>query len=106
MPPKNRSKLARRNAGLSVSQAARLLNVTVEEVIKWEDSDLVFGNIGHQNMCDVYGVNGKWLAGAGDRFNHDAIKDVKGYDELSFHDRDILAEFAAAMPRTNPKAKP
>lgn len=101
---KNRSKLARERAGLSLGQAARLLGIALDRIIAWEESDLAFFEDAPQELlCEVYGVNPEWLTGERERYDYKAMKGVQGWDEISGHDRDVVAEFAASMTRTPSK---
>jgi DNA-binding XRE family transcriptional regulator len=99
----NRCKLARERAGLSAGQAARVLGVDREVITLIEAADV--DDIDEElvtfagRCAEAYGVNLEWMLGEVPRYNHDAWKGVRGYDDLSFHDRDVIAEFAASMPR-------
>lgn len=95
---KNRAKRARERAGLTLGQAARLLNMPSADVLASEERDSDFAEADHAKLADVYGVNVEWLRGDKDRCDYESIKDVRGYDELSFHDREVVAEFAASLP--------
>jgi hypothetical protein len=99
---RNRSKLARERAGLSIDQAVKMLDVEREQLISIEESDATFFDYADQElriqMADIYGTNLAWLAGDIPRYDYDAVKRVKGADTLSFHDRDVVAEFIAALP--------
>ncbi len=96
---KNRSRAARKQAGLSVGQAARWLGMSADAVTKIEEDDAAYAVADHAKMADVYGVDVEWLAGGGASRDYDTIDRMRGADTLSFHDRDVLAEFAASMPR-------
>jgi transcriptional regulator with XRE-family HTH domain len=100
---KNRARLARDRAGLSVGQAAKLLGVDPDVLTRWEESDAAFFDAPWVSMADVYGVNIEWLTGECDRYDYATVKSIPGADELTFHDRDVIAEFAASMPRKLPK---
>jgi transcriptional regulator with XRE-family HTH domain len=95
----NRSKLARERAGLSVDQAAKMLHVERDELMRWEEFDSAFFDAPWISMADVYGVRIEWLTGECERYDYEAVKKIKGSENLSFHDRDVIAEFAASMPR-------
>jgi hypothetical protein len=103
-PVKNRAKRARERAGLTYGQAARLLNMPSGDLMGLEERDSEFANADHTKLAEIYGVNVEWLRGDSDRCDYDSIKDVRGYDELSFHDRDVVAEFAASLPPAKPCA--
>lgn len=99
---KNRAKIARERAGLSVGQAARLLWMLDEDVLLTEQSDVACSRYASR-LADYYGVNIPWLLGEVDRCDYEALKGVRGAEGLTFHDRDVIAECLAALPR---KEKP
>lgn len=101
MKRENRCRVARENAGLSVGQAAKLLAVDRDEILRVEvadDPDLELV----QRLADLYRVRVEWLTGEVERRDYARIKRIKGADRLSFKDLDTLAEFAASMPRRKP----
>lgn len=104
MTTKHRAKLARENAGLSVGQACKMLGLTREELTAIEESDQAFADVPDDVgvMALVYGVNREWLAGEIPRHDYAAVDKIDGADRLTFHDRDVLAETLAAMPRATP----
>lgn len=115
----HRFKLARERAGLSLGQAAKLLGIERVELEHAEASTLNTwcGRIGcpggtlhahdiddkmfttPEQLAEVYGVNVPWLIGAVPQHDYEAMKDARGYDKLTEHDRDVVAEFAASIPR-------
>ncbi len=99
METKNRSKRAREQAGLTPSQAARLLSLDTDDVIRIEESDAQYFDADRPRLAAVYGVDVAWLDGDREARDYATIDAMRGADTLSFHDRDILAEFAASMPR-------
>ena len=103
LTPKNRARLAREHAGLSLGQAAKLLGIDRLEVERIELTDDAFAAAGviRDHMAEIYAVNPEWLAGDRDRYDYAAVDGMRGAENLTPHDRDILAEFAAAMPRDN-----
>ncbi len=103
---KNRAKIARERAGLSIGQAARMLPLDREALIRMEELNSAFADAPTDRMAEVYGVRVEWLTGEVERHDYDAMKGVKGYDSLTGHDRDAIAEFAASMPlRKVPECK-
>lgn len=50
-------------------------------------------------LADIYGVNVEWLTGEAPQHDYEVLKGVRGADNLSAYDRDMVAEFAASMPR-------
>jgi hypothetical protein len=99
---KNRTKLARERAGLSVNQACKLLIVERDDLVKIEEDDVAFADTGRDLidlMHEVYGVNPQWMAGEVPQHDYAHVDKMVGADKLTFHDRDILAEFAASMQR-------
>jgi hypothetical protein len=98
MPCKNRCRLARELAGLSLGQAARLLGITADDLRRVEVSDACYAGANQTNLADVYGVNLKWLSGFSPRRDYAAVDCIPGGRELPFHDRDVLAECLAARP--------
>jgi predicted transcriptional regulator len=97
--PKNRAKLARRNAGLSIGQAARLLRLTTDDVVSIEETNAAFSMADHAKLADVYGVNIPWLKGEVPQHDYDTMNSVDGFDKVTPNDQAVLAEFAASMPR-------
>jgi len=100
----NRTKRARERAGLSLGQAAKLLGIDREMLDKIEDAPRFEGMLLNK-MVDVYQVREEWITGKVPLRDYDAVKKMlicsrSGREELSFHDRDILAEFAASIPRS------
>ena len=95
---KSRAKIARKNAGLSIGQAARLLGMLDEDVRLTEEADVACERYAPR-LADVYGVNIPWLLGEVEHCDYDALKGIQGADGLTFHDRDVIAEFIASMPR-------
>ena len=95
----NRSRLARERAGLTIGRAAHYLGIPSGDLLAIEERDSDFATADHTKMCEVYGIRLEWLTGEVPQYDYDAIKAIAGADELTFHDRDILAEFAASMPR-------
>ena len=102
---KHRAKLARERAGLSVGQACKLLGLTRDVLLCIEDTDSAFDSAFvdadgiRAAMADVYGVNPEWLAGDIPQHDYARVDRMEGADKLTFHDRDIIAELVAAMPR-------
>ena len=103
MKDQNRSDQARKIAGLSVGQAAKLLNVDRDYLLKVEDAETIDDDI-LPKLCDLYRVRAAWLTGEVPRRDYEAMKSAKGYDKLEFHDRDVIAEFAAMIPRNEKTA--
>ncbi len=104
MSSHNRTKKARENAGLSLGQAAKLLGVEKSVVFEAETADVATLPSGlTTQMAEVYGVDPDWMLGVKPQHDYEAMKDARGYDELSFHDRDVVAEFAASLPKRSPK---
>lgn len=102
----NRSKLARERAGLSVGQACKMLDVNREYLISVEETDPVFETADEallSKMADFYGVNREWLAGTSPLRDYERFDAIPGADKVSFHDRDVVAEFMASMPRGTAK---
>jgi transcriptional regulator with XRE-family HTH domain len=96
---KNRSKIARERAGLSVGQAARHTGIDRDALILYEESDAAFAMANQPALASVYGVNLPWLRGEVPERDYAHVDRIKGADKLTSHDRDIIAEFVAAMPR-------
>lgn len=105
MTTKHRAKLARRNAGLSVGQAAKLLDLTTAEVIKIDETDEAFADADHARLADVYAVNLPWLRGEVEQYDYERMNKVPGFADLeSTSDKAILAEFAASIPCSDKSA--
>lgn len=98
----NRMKKARERAGLSIGQAARLIGVASQVIMDAENSDVSEVSSGlTARMAEVYMVDPDWMLGVTPQYDRDAMKDAKGYDQLSTHDRDVIDEFAASLPKGN-----
>jgi transcriptional regulator with XRE-family HTH domain len=99
----NRTKRARERAGLSLGQAAKLLGIDREMLEEVEDAPRFEGML-LDKMVDVYQVREEWITGKVPLRDYEAVKKMvicsRNGEELSFHDRDILAEFAASIPRS------
>lgn len=54
-------------------------------------------------MADVYHVDPDWMLGAKPSHDYEAMKGARGYENLTRHDRDVIAEFAASLPKKPPK---
>jgi transcriptional regulator with XRE-family HTH domain len=100
---KNRSRLARERAGLSIGQAARRLGMSASTVESIEASDQVYAVADRSKLADVYGVNIEWLDGTREHRDYAAVDGIAGADRLTAHDRDVVAEFAASMQRRKEK---
>lgn len=100
----HRYRRARERAGLTLGQAARLLGWTVVDLSAIETAAQRVHPATETKLAELYGVNVEWLGGDKERCDYASLKDVRGYDELSFHDRDVLAEFAASLPPAKPCA--
>jgi len=99
---KNRARLARERAGLSIGQACKLLGVERAELQRIEELDSEFADTTRDLrdlMLDIYAVNREWLAGDVPRHDYARVDQINGADKLTFHDRDVIAEFMASMPR-------
>lgn len=96
---KNRARRARVTAGLSIGQAVSLLGIDRDSLLRIEEPNAVLGEEDCRKLADVYGVNEEWLCGQIELRDYDALDRIAGGRELPFHDRDILAEFMASMPR-------
>lgn len=95
----NRCRRARASAGLSVGQAARLLDVPAEQVLRVEESDAAYADAGPARLADLYGVNVDWLSGRSELRDYVPLRELPGADKLLFRDRDMLAELYASLPR-------
>jgi hypothetical protein len=97
----NRAKLAREHAGLSVGQAAKLLNMAAIDLMAIEERSTIMPE--HANrLAELYRVRVEWLAGEVELRDYSAVDGFKGAELLTPHDRDVIAEFAASIPRRKP----
>ena len=96
---KNRSFIARERAGLGLVAAARYLGINVDDLARAEELDSAFADIDKVKMADVYGVRIEWLTGDVERYDYAHVDTMKGAECLTEHDRSVIAEFAASMPR-------
>ena len=90
--------LARMRAGLSPTQAADLLNLERDELLAMERQPEIESKWNTAVFAALYGVSIEWLTGQVPRYDYESLKNIPGYDELSPHDRDTLAEFTASLP--------
>lgn len=95
----NRSRRARESAGLSVGQAARLLGVTTDQLRRVEEHDSAYADAYPPRLADLYGVNVDWLSGRSELCDYEPLRNLQGVEDLSFRDRDMLAELYASLPR-------
>ena len=98
----NRFRRAREHAGLSVTQASRLSGIDALTLVSFEEST-VPNDENIAKLADLYGVNVDWLMARTPLRDYESMRDVPGWDNLSFHDRDVVAEFAASLPRAKAK---
>lgn len=96
-----RYKRARERAGLSEEQAGKLLGQDGDFIRGVEDGTEVVTPNGNAWLAALYGVSIPWLLGEVPQYDYDAMKDVPGWDDLTDHDRDVVAEFAATLWRKN-----
>lgn len=87
------------SAGLSLGQAVRRLGVTADQLRAIEEHDAVYAGADPTGLAELYGVNVDWLSGRSELRDYAALKNLRGADELPFHDRDVLAEMYASRPR-------
>lgn len=102
----NRCRIARETAGLSLGQAAKILGIGREMLGKIEEMPRYEGTL-IDKMVDTYQVRQEWITGKVPRHDYASIDKMivcsRGQDPaepLTPHDRDILAQFAASMPRS------
>lgn len=95
----NRSRRARESAGLSLGQAARLLDVPVDQLRRVEENDSAYADAYPPRLAELYGVNVDWLSGRSELRDYEPLRNLRSADELSFCDRDMLAELYASLPR-------
>jgi hypothetical protein len=96
---KNRSRLGRERAGLSVGQAAGMLGIVAEDLVRIEERDSCYADADQARMAAVYQVNVAWLSGLSEQRDYTTVDRMRGANDLTPHDRDVIAEFAASMPR-------
>lgn len=99
---KNRTKLARERAGLSIGQACKLLELERDELVTIEDTDEAFAAMHPATLravLDIYGVNPEWLSGEREQHDWARLDAIPGAEKLTDHDREVVAEFIAAIPR-------
>lgn len=99
--PDNRLRRARERAGLSVGQAARLMGLDRDELLEIEEELPLPASVA-ERFVEIYGTRVEWLTGEVALHDYARVDKIKGAGKLSFHDRDIVAEFAASIPRTKP----
>jgi predicted transcriptional regulator len=94
----HRARRARENAGLSIGQAAKLLKMERDELIRIEETTHLECECVEQ-LADLYGVNVPWLLGDVDRYDYERVDALRCADKLTPEDRDVIAEFVAALPQ-------
>jgi hypothetical protein len=52
-------------------------------------------------LAELYGVNLDWLSGRSELCDYEALKKIRGADEMLFSDRDKLAELLASLSRSS-----
>lgn len=57
-------------------------------------------------LAELYRVNIEWLTGAVPLRDYAHVEKMDGAHRLTFNDRDIIAEFAASLPRGIAKQLP
>ena len=97
--PMNRSRLARERAGLSLGQACLMLGKSSRVIEQIEKPDSPMSSAEIAAMSSLYGVNPEWLTGQRERYNYAAVDSMHEARFISSHDRTVIAEFIAAMPR-------
>lgn len=101
---KNRSKRARERSGLSLAQASKLLGLTTDALLLIEEDDCSYVVSDRARLASLYAVNVDWLSGDRELHDYAAIEKIRGAEKLTSHDRDIIAEFAASLPRKTSRA--
>ncbi len=98
MTSKHRADRARERAGLSVGQAAKLLNMLPSDLQAIEERSTILPD--HANrLAELYQVRVEWLTGEVELRDYTAVDGMRGAEGITPHDRDVVAEFAASMPR-------
>jgi len=96
---KNRSARARELAGLTLGQAARLLDTTIPaDLLRVEASPEVPPDW-ISRLSELYRVSPEWLTGSVPQYDYTAVDGVRGAENITAHDRDVVAEFAALLRR-------
>lgn len=95
----NRFRKAREQAGLTLGQASRLLGIPITDLSGMELDKMIATEAALTAMQDRYGVSRAWLVGEGPDRDYATIDAMRGAENLSTHDRVVLAEFAASLPR-------
>lgn len=98
----HRFRLARKQAGLTLGQAALMLGTTTVHISAIENDQHNPSPGELKNMADVYGVNVEWMMGTSEQHDYAKIDSIHGAEKLSPHDRDVIAQFAASMPKKGP----
>lgn len=111
-PQMNRSAIARDRAGLSLGQAARLFNITVDELAEIEEADKltdILEESGVVILAATFGVSVEWVTGVVPQYDYASVDKMiicgRGHDGVSPRDREVLAEFAASLPRETRTAR-
>jgi hypothetical protein len=71
------------SAGLSLGQAARRLGVTRDQLTAIEEHDAVFAGADPSPLAELYGVNLDWLSGRSELCDYEALKKIRGADEIA-----------------------
>jgi transcriptional regulator with XRE-family HTH domain len=96
----NRCGRARQNAGLTINQAVKLLGMGRDWLIAIEagPADAV-GEHDATRLAELYRVRIEWMLGRVPLREPAMVACIKGAAKLSEHDREIIEEFAASLPR-------
>lgn len=92
----NRARRARELAGLSVGQAAKLLGMTAPVLRMLEIPECELKGDADK-LAALYRVGAEWIRGEGPDRDYESIRNMRGHEKLSDHDRDVIAEFAAGL---------
>lgn len=99
MKKANRSKLAREKAGLTVKQAAALLHIEPDYLIVVEEMDVQLADFDFNKLAELYGCRVEWITGEVEQHDYASVDGISGSEKLTQHDRTVVAEFIAMMPR-------
>lgn len=97
---RHRCREARERAGLSIAQASLLTGIPATALSLVEaDPSLPLSAREVSIMSDYYAVRPEWLSGQCEQYDFESVDKIKGAEYLTPHDRWVIAEFVASMPR-------
>lgn len=106
MAKANRARLARERAGLTIGQAATLLGIEKQHLVIVEELDPAQADFDFTKLAELYQCRIEWITGEVEQHDYARLDALPGADRLTPHDRKVIAEFIAMIPRKPAKKIP